>query len=129
MASAAWGTEANVNRRVLVVEDEFLLALDLQLTLEEHGWEVLGPVSSVAEAIAVLREQRPTVAVLDIRVADGLITPVAELLCRLGVPFVLASAYDVPAEHAAVLARAPNLGKPPGEKRLLAALTRAAGGS
>jgi two-component system, response regulator PdtaR len=50
---------------------------------------------------------------------------VAEALRARGVPFVLASAYQVPAQAAAALAGAPNVGKPTGERQLLAALARA----
>ena len=81
---------------VLVVEDEFLLALELELLLGQHGYRVLGPASTVAEALRAR-----------------------------GVPFVLASAYDRAQLAAEVLAGAPNVGKPVNVRRLLAALAQA----
>ena len=47
---------------VLIVEDEFLIALDLEFMLTRHGWRVLGPAASVAEALELLRAERPDVA-------------------------------------------------------------------
>jgi two-component system, response regulator PdtaR len=110
---------------VLVVEDEVLLALDLELILKRHGWRVLGPAATVAEALRLLEAERPDAAVLDVNLRGELVTPVAEALRALAVPFVLASAYGRPDLGAAVLAAAPNVGKPTAEGRLLAALEKA----
>lgn len=111
---------------VLVVEDEFLLALDLELVLKRHGWRVLGPAATVGEALLLLETEKPDVALLDVNLRGELVTPVAEELRALGVPFVLASAYSRPDLVAVVLAEAPNVGKPTSERRLLAMLEKAA---
>ena len=80
---------------VLVVEDEFLLALDLELVLERHGFRVLGPTATVAQALRLLEDgEPPDVALLDVNLKGEMVTPVAEALRARGVPFVLASAYD-----------------------------------
>ena len=111
---------------VLVVEDEALIALDLEARLGRHGWRVLGPAATVDQALRLLRDgETPDVALLDVNLGGEPVTPVAEALRARGVPFVLASAYHVPAQAAAALAGAPNIGKPTGERRLLAALARA----
>ena len=113
-------------RLVLVVEDEFLIAIDLALLLQEHGWRVLGPAATVAEALRLLADERPDVALLDLNLRGELVTPVAEELRVQDVPFVLASAYDSHGLTAvAALAEVPNLGKPTDERRLLAALAQA----
>jgi two-component system, response regulator PdtaR len=113
-------------RLVLVVEDEFLIALDLELLLRRHGWRVLGPAATVAAALRLLRGAMPDVALLDVNLGGELVTPVAAELRARGVPFVLASAYDrLGLLRDAVLAAAPNVGKPTDERRLLAALARA----
>jgi two-component system, response regulator PdtaR len=113
-------------RLVLVVEDEFLIALDLALLLQEHGWRVLGPAATVAEALRLLADERPDVALLDLNLRGEPVTPVAEELRARGVPFVLASAYDSRGlTMVAALAEVPNLGKPTDERRLLAALAQA----
>ena len=113
---------------VLVVEDEFLLALDLELILERHGFRVLGPAATVAEALRLLEQgATPDVALLDVNLKGETVTPVAEALRARGVPFVLASAYDRAQLSAAVLVAAPNVGKPTSERHLLAALAQAVG--
>jgi two-component system, response regulator PdtaR len=112
-------------RLVLVVEDELLIAMDLEQLLRRHGWRVLGPAATVAGALRLLAGETPDVALLDVNLGGEPVTPVAEALRARGVPFVLASAYHVPAQAAAALAGAPNIGKPTGERRLLAALARA----
>ena len=112
-------------RLVLVVEDEFLIAMDLEQLLRRHGWRVLGPAATVAQALRLLAGETPDVALLDVNLRGELVTPVAAALRAGGVPFVLASAYQVPAQVAAALAGAPNVGKPTGERQLLAALARA----
>ena len=113
-------------RLVLVVEDEFLIAMDLELLLRRHGWRVLGPAATVAEVLRLLAAERPDVALLDLNLRGELVTPVAEELRVQDVPFVLASAYDSRGLTAvAALAEVPNLGKPTDERRLLATLAQA----
>jgi CheY-like chemotaxis protein len=113
---------------VLVVEDEFLIALDLELLLKAHGWRVLGPVASVAAALRLLDSAAPDVALLDLNLRSELVTPVAEALQARDIPFVLASAYDQSAwpQGATALAQVPNVGKPAHPHRLLVALAQAA---
>jgi two-component system, response regulator PdtaR len=118
-------TPPPLGRLVLVVEDELLIAMDLEQLLRRHGWRVLGPAATVAGALRLLAGETPDVALLDVNLGGEPVTPVAEELRARGVPFVLASAYHVPAQAAAALAGAPNIGKPTGERRLLAALARA----
>jgi two-component system, response regulator PdtaR len=113
-----------VEKTVLVVEDEFLIAMDLKLMLEARGWRVIGPVATVRAALRLLEDELPAVALLDVNLGNELVTPVAESLKALGVPFALASAYARPAEFGGeVLAGALNVGKPVAERRLLAALS------
>jgi CheY-like chemotaxis protein len=99
-------------RRILVVEDEFVVALDLEHMLRRLGCEVLGPVPSVAKAVALLGRERPDAALLDLNLIDGLATPVAELLAGMGVPFALATAYDAATLDHPLLKQAPRIGKP-----------------
>ena len=114
-----------MQKTVLVVEDEFLIAMDLQVLLERHGWRVIGPVATVQGALRLLEDELPSVALLDVNLGNQLVTPVAESLKARGVPFALASAYQRPEQFGGeVLAGAPNVGKPTGERRLLAALAQ-----
>jgi DNA-binding response OmpR family regulator len=112
-----------VQQTVLIVEDEYLIALDLQLVLESHGWRVIGPAATVGDALALLERELPSVALLDVNLGAELVTPVAIALTSKGVPFAVASAYATPEQFGgSVLAGVPNVGKPTNERRLLATL-------
>jgi DNA-binding response OmpR family regulator len=107
----------------LVVEDEFLIAMELDAVLKKGGFEVLGPVSSVAAALSLIQAERPDAAVLDVSLRGERVTPVAEVLLANKVPFVLASAYlpeDLAAEPA--LSNARTLGKPTPPAALIAVM-------
>ena len=112
-------------RLVLVVEDEFLIAMDLELLLQRHGWHVLGPATTVAEALRLLASRTPDIALLDVNLHGELVTPVAEQLQARGVPFVVASAYARPGQMIPALDGAPAVSKPTDEGRLLAVLEQA----
>ncbi|WP_185966158.1 response regulator [Rhodopseudomonas palustris] len=113
-----------MQKTVLIVEDEFLIAMDLARMIEGDGWTVIGPVPSVQQALRLLEDGLPTVAMLDVNLAGELVTPVAEMLKARNVPFAVASAYDKPENvgGAIFLAGVPNVGKPTNERRLLATL-------
>ena len=116
-----------MQKTVLIVEDEFLIAADLQQLLEDHGWRVIGPVATVQGALRLLEDELPSVALLDVNLGKELVTPVAEFLKARNVPFAVVSAYDKPEKLGGeVLAGAPNVGKPTGERRLLAVLAQLA---
>jgi DNA-binding response OmpR family regulator len=112
-----------VAQTILIVEDELLIAMDLEIILQRHGWVVLGPAATVAEALRLLRTTLPSLAILDVTLRDGVVSPVAAALRDLGVPFIVSSAYERPeAVGGKVLAGAINVGKPIDESRLVAAL-------
>jgi CheY-like chemotaxis protein len=77
-------------RRLLVVEDEYLVAADLTESLEEMGAQVVGPVGSVEAALEKVRTDghRLDGAVLDVNLRGERVYPVAEALAAHGVPFV-----------------------------------------
>lgn len=80
--------------RILVVEDEYLLAQDMRIELEGAGAIVIGPEPTVEKALRrVLAEPRVDAAVLDVNLGDGLVFPVADVLQQRQVPFVFASGY------------------------------------
>ncbi len=90
------------------------------MTLRSAGYQVLGPVTTVTAALELLRAERPDAAVLDVDLEGEWVTPVAEVLRVMTVPFILASAYgaaDLNAEP--VLRDVVNVGKPPRSKLLL----------
>ncbi|SFG64246.1 Response regulator receiver domain-containing protein [Palleronia marisminoris] len=113
---------------VFVVEDEFLIAMDVEMMLEQNGHAVIATAPSVENALRLLEEARPDVALLDMNLRGELVFPVAERLRSLNIPFVLASAYGtVDFEGGEAVADAENIGKPINERRLLDALRRAVG--
>lgn len=112
-----------MQKTILIVEDEVLIAMDLEHTLQSRGWRVIGPAPSVQSALQALEAELPTVAILDVSLGSEFVTPVALALRSRGIPFVVASAFDKPEEFAGeVLAGAANVGKPTSELRLFAAL-------
>lgn len=81
--------------RLLLVEDEFVLALGLSDVLEDLGAQVLGPVSTVAGALELISKiPEIDAAVLDINLGDDVVFPVADALVGRGVPFLFVSGYD-----------------------------------
>ena len=82
-------------RRVLVVEDEYMLAEDLREELESQGAEVMGPVASVADALELLRSgPAPDVAILDINLGGEMAYPVADALRTRDIPFIFTTGYN-----------------------------------
>ena len=82
-----------IGKRVLVVEDEMLVAMLVEDTLQELGCEVVGPVPSVSKALNATRTEVFDVALLDVNLAGQKVYPVAEALEERGIPFVLLSGY------------------------------------
>jgi DNA-binding response OmpR family regulator len=80
--------------RVLVVEDEMLLAILMEDTLSDFGCDVVGPVARVADGVRLANSERLDGAILDINVAGVEVFPVARELARRGIPFVFVSGYD-----------------------------------
>lgn len=117
-AAQAHPASGFAGRRVLVVEDEFLVALDLKSLLEGFGCAVLGPVGSVAEALACLDPDPPDAALLDVQLAAGNTAGLARTLIGRGVPFVVMTGYDRAHLTEPVLRDAPLLGKPLDEAAL-----------
>jgi len=94
-------------RRLLVVEDDYLIAVDLARDLARRGAEVVGPAGSVRDALALVEAEgdRLDGAVLDINLRDQRVYPVADALAARGVPFVFLTGYDawvIPDAHAGV---------------------------
>jgi DNA-binding NarL/FixJ family response regulator len=113
--------------RVLVVEDEFLVAIDLELMLRELGCEVVGPIGDLARAERAAAEEALDIALLDVNIGGQPVTTVADALVARGVPMVFCTGYqaeNLPDRYPA----APTLMKPFQPLDIAAALKRAAGG-
>ena len=97
--------------RILIVEDEPLVAMDLEAILAAEDCAVLGPAPSVARALALLEADPPDAAVLDANLSGDSVEAVADALVARGIPFAFATGYGreaLPARHRA----APVLAKP-----------------
>ncbi|MDH0118033.1 Crp/Fnr family transcriptional regulator [Agrobacterium pusense] len=94
---------ALVGKRVLVVEDDYLIATDLKTQLHNVGINVIGPVPNIGAAQELLSNEADIAgAILDVRLGDEFVFPVADELERRGVPFVFATGFEpdiVPARH------------------------------
>ena len=80
-------------KRVLIVEDEFLVAMLLEDLLTEMGHQVIGTFAQVDEAMKFANQADVNFAILDINLAGATSFPVAEILRRRGIPFLFASGY------------------------------------
>jgi two-component SAPR family response regulator len=98
--------------RILIVEDEFLLAMELEMLLQQRGCMVLGPVSSIGQALTMLDGEQPDIALLDVNLKGERATPVAAALQARGVPFVLITGYSVLQLREPELRAAPRIDKP-----------------
>jgi len=81
-------------RRILVVEDEYLLADRTRRELEKLGAIVVGPTGRVDQALELIDDEKVDGAILDIHLAGELVFPVAERLGELNIPYVFATGYD-----------------------------------
>ena len=91
---AVIGLDRTHEPRVLLVEDEALVAMMIQETLVEFGFQVVGPVSTTSEALAAAQDKHLDAAVLDINLGDSLAYGVADILEKRGVPFVFVTGYN-----------------------------------
>jgi DNA-binding NtrC family response regulator len=80
-------------KRVLIVEDELLVALLIEDFLVEMGCSPLGPCGNVAKALHAVRTETFDLAVLDVNLAGEKVYPVAEMLTGRQIPFVFLSGY------------------------------------
>jgi CheY-like chemotaxis protein len=112
--------------KVLVVEDEFIIALDLSETVQDLGYQLEGPFEGNEEAIEAIEDDGlPDAAILDVFTADGEIYPLADRLVEAGVPIVFHSGHVTPAEVKARYPDAQACAKPCPPDRLIDALQEA----
>ena len=79
--------------KVLIVEDETLIAMLVEDMLVDLGYEVLGPATRLQRALDMAREESFDVALLDINLASEQSFPVALVLRERGIPFIFATGY------------------------------------
>jgi len=87
-------------RRLLVVEDEALIAMELCMELESRGWEIVGPAASAEEAMRLIDgSSLPDVAVLDVNLGGQMVYPFADWLRSRDVPFLFCTGYEQLDDH------------------------------
>ena len=107
--------------RVLVVEDEAVIAMLVEDMVSDFGSEVVGPVAKITEALRLAHEAELDAAILDINVGGAVIFPVADALQERGIPLIFATGYGsrtVPERYCG----SPTLPKPFTYETLAAAL-------
>lgn len=80
-------------QRLLIAEDEIMVAIDMERTLEAAGYTVVGVASTPAAALAILKNDTVDLALLDVNLGGESVFPLAERLRGLGIPFLFLSGY------------------------------------
>ena len=112
--------------KILIVEDEFMLAEDLSALLADAGATVFGPVGWVDEAVAFVQSNghQLSAAVVDVNLHGEPSYPIADALVACGTPFVFVTGYDLSAMDIAYR-DFPRCEKPWRPEAIMAALTSA----
>ncbi len=107
---------------ILIVEDDAMIALALAFAAEDVGATVIGPAASTDEALTLLGQATVDAAIIDVRLADREVTPVAIALIEAGVPFLIHTGTGLPIDLAAAFPDLPVLRKPAAPNNVLARL-------
>jgi DNA-binding NarL/FixJ family response regulator len=83
-----------IQRRALVAEDSLLVLIALEMLLIQHGIDIVGPASTVDEAMELAQTGMPEIAILDVNLHGEMIFPVADFLVGRGVPVILTTGYS-----------------------------------
>jgi DNA-binding response OmpR family regulator len=122
-ANASMNSDALHGHRILVVEDNALLALSLEEMLKEAGAKVVGPAVTLDEAKRFATEEALSAALLDILLEDDEVWPVARLLAARGIPFIFSTGHIDRSSLPPEWSERPLLTKPVGRHKIIAALT------
>jgi light-regulated signal transduction histidine kinase (bacteriophytochrome)/CheY-like chemotaxis protein len=109
---------------VLVVEDQLVIAMDLENVLSDHGARAIYTAASAAEALRIIAAKNVDVAVLDVNLGVGTSMEVADELVRRSVPFIFATGYGDTAMIPGALRSIPVVRKPHEAQSLVAAVAR-----
>ncbi len=115
-----------MNKKVLVLEDEAILAIDIATELADSGWDVVGPAGTLEEAFEFANANLPQVALLDINVSGQNSFGLAGSLLEKGVKVVFLTGYSAGALPDGLLA-CTVISKPVDMPQLMAVLDRIVG--
>ena len=99
-------------RRILLVEDNYLVASMLQQKLGSLGCDVVGPAPSVEKGIQLAQDQTLQGAILDINILGGTSAPIADVLTARNLPFVFITGYASPPSLPDAFEQVPRFAKP-----------------
>lgn len=103
----------NNRKKLLILDDELIIAMALADDLEDQGFEIVGPFNTLERADAAIGEDVPDAALLDVNLGRGRTSyALARKLEEQGVPFVFVTGYSETNSVAAEFRSAPVLGKP-----------------
>lgn len=122
---AAVAISALAGLRVLVVEDEYMVADYISMMLEDFGCAVVGPVGTIDEALAAVNDGGLDGALLDANLSGDSSAPIAVALTAASVPFIVASGYGALQLADEALNCAPRISKPFSETELKTTLIAA----
>jgi len=108
--------------KILIVEDEALIAMELGERLADMGYDVLGPALSLEDAEAMLASVTPDAALLDANLGGRSSVPLGAALAARGVPLAFCTGYDKIKNLPPELSQAPLLTKPISDADLIAGL-------
>lgn len=108
--------------RILVVEDNFLVAMSIERALARRGCHIVGPVATVIDGRRLAEETDLDGAILDVNIRGGTSEPIAEALEHRGLPFIFITGYGSPMMLPERLRRVQRLGKPIDAGRLIEAV-------
>ncbi|MCA1444287.1 response regulator [Ensifer sp. IC4062] len=84
--------------RILIAEDEILIALDMEAAFRDAGADVVGPCTTLVAALDAVRKEALSLAVLDIRLGQATTEGVSDVLTERGIPFLFYSGQALPVE-------------------------------
>lgn len=113
-----------VPQRVLIVEDEYLVAMDVEASLQALGVNMVEIVTTLSQAQQSLDSARPDCVLLDVSLSDGMSYDFARQLRRHGIPFGFVSGYGDTSGFPDDFAKTPLLDKPFGEPEMKAFVMR-----
>ena len=95
LSEAEQDLDRQLTSKVLIIEDEPIIALDLTRLVRELGHEVVGAASTRSEAVKLAREKQPGLVLADIRLADGSngIDAASDILKEMDVPVIFITAF------------------------------------
>jgi CheY-like chemotaxis protein len=120
--SAGKGARQLEGMRILVAEDEVIVALDIQDVLEEEGADVRGPAYTLAQAMEIASHDALSAAILDLRLGRDSAGPVARALTERGIPFIFYTGQSRTDPLRSEWPHVPLLSKPATARELVSAL-------